>query len=187
MFTKEVMYTNSTDSEGDVSCAFVELLIQHQRMLYGYIFNLIPNAADSEDLLQDTNLTLWKKRREFQPESSFMAWACQTAFFKIKNFVKIKGRSRVFFNDSLLDKISEMQLERAEINTIHSTMLVFCLEKLSASSQELLKLCYDEDHSIKDIADQLGRPIGSVYSSLSQIRLKLWKCIKRAFTEELPT
>jgi RNA polymerase sigma-70 factor, ECF subfamily len=104
MFTKEVMNTYPTDSEDDTSCAFVELLIQHQRMLYGYIFNLIPNAADSEDLLQDTNLTIWKKRREYQPGTSFMAWACQTAFFKIKNFVKIKGRSRVFFNVSITSK-----------------------------------------------------------------------------------
>ena len=180
------MYTCPIDSEDDAGCAFVELLIQHQRMLYGYIFSLIPNAADSEDLLQDTNLTLWKKRREYEPGTNFMAWACQIAFFNVKNFVKIKGRSRVFFNDSLLDKMSEMQLERAEINTIHSTMLVFCLEKLSASSQELLKLCYDDGHSMKDIAGQLGRPVGSIYSSLSQIRLKLWKCIKHAFTEELP-
>jgi RNA polymerase sigma-70 factor (ECF subfamily) len=171
--------------EDDPSAAFVELLTQHQRILYGYIFNLVLNAADSEDILQDTNLTLWKKRGEYQLGTSFMAWACQTAFFKVKNFVKVKGRSRIFFNDGLLDKLSQMQLERSEINTIYSTMLVFCLEKLSSSSRELLKLCYDENHSIQEIANQLGRPIGSIYNSLSQIRLKLWKCIKHAITEDV--
>ena len=79
------------------SAVFVELLTQHQRKLYGYIYTLVPNATDSDDLLQETNLVLWKKRSEYKLGTNFMAWACRIAFFNVQNFLKSKGRSRVCF------------------------------------------------------------------------------------------
>ncbi len=55
---------------------------------------------------------------------------------------------------------------------------------MSSASQQLLKLRYDGTHSIQEVAKQLGRPVGSIYNSLSQIRLKLWECIQYALKEE---
>jgi RNA polymerase sigma-70 factor (ECF subfamily) len=169
------------DNQGAV---FVELLTQHQRTLYGYIFTLVHNSTDADDILQETNLVLWDKRLEYKLGTNFMAWACRIAYFKAQNFLKIKGRSRVCFNETLLAKLSDLQIDRSEVHTINSAMLVYCLEKLSATSQHLLKLCYDGSCSIQEVAKQLGRPVGSIYNTLSQIRLKLWKCIRNALKEE---
>jgi RNA polymerase sigma-70 factor, ECF subfamily len=170
--------------EGEQIAAFVELITQHQRMLFGYIYTLVKNSADADDLLQETNLVLWDKRFECDSINNFPAWACRIAFFTVKNFLKTKGRNRIFLNDDLLSMISEMQIERAELHTINSTLLVRCLERLSSSSQQLVKLCYTENRSIKEIAKQLCRPVGSIYNSLRDIRCKLWKCIKYALKEE---
>jgi RNA polymerase sigma-70 factor (ECF subfamily) len=170
--------------EDDQGAAFVEMLTQHQRSLYGYIFSLVRNSSDSDDLLQETNLVLWNKRLEFKLGTNFMAWACKIAFNKVQNFLKSRGRSRVHFNENLLCKLSDMQIDRSEVHMIKYTMLIYCLEKLSSKSKELLKLCYDENHSIQEVAKQLGRPVGSIYNTLSQIRLKLWKCIHYALKEE---
>ena len=170
--------------EGDQGAAFVEIITQHQRMLYGYIYTLVRNSADAEDLLQETNLVLWNKRLECESVKNFSAWACRVAFFKVQNFLKTRGRSRVCFNDNLISKISEMQIDHADMHTINSAMLVNCLEKLSSASQQLLKLCYDENHTIQEVAKQLDRPVGSIYNSLRQIRLKLWKCIKYAIIKD---
>jgi RNA polymerase sigma-70 factor, ECF subfamily len=171
-------------NEDDMSAAFVNLLTQHQSILYGYVFNLVLNAADSDDLLQETNLVLWKKRHEFQLGTNFMAWSCRIAYFNVQNFIRTKGRSRLFFNQELLAKLADLHLDRAKINSVHSTLLADCLGKLSTASQELLKLCYDDNQSIQDVAKQLGRPVGSIYNTLSQIRFKIWKCIKHALNEE---
>jgi RNA polymerase sigma-70 factor, ECF subfamily len=170
--------------EDDKGIEFVELLTQHQRSLYGYIYTMVRNSSDSDDLLQETNVVLWNKRQEYKMGTSFTAWACRIAFYKIQNFLRSKGRSRVFFSDKLLSKLSDLHINREELHTIHTTMLVYCLEKLSLASQQLLKLCYDETHTIQEVAEQLGRPAGSVYNTLSQIRFKLWKCIQNALKEE---
>jgi RNA polymerase sigma-70 factor, ECF subfamily len=170
--------------EGDRNAVFVELITQHQRKLYGYIYTLVPNAADSDDLLQETNLVLWKKNLEYQLGTNFMAWACRIAFFNVQNFMRTKGRNRVYFNEKLLSELSDLHINRTDVHTIHSMLLINCLGKLSSSSQQLLKLRYDGNNSIQEVAKQLGRPVGSIYNSLRQIRLKLWECIQYALKEE---
>ena len=152
--------------------------------LYGYIYTLVRNSSDSDDLLQETNLILWKKRLEYKSGTSFIAWGSRIAFYKVKNYFRSKGRSRVYFSDKLLSKLSDLHINRDEIHTIQTTMLVYCLGKLSLASQQLLKSCFDETHSIQEVAKQLGRPVGSVYNTVSQIRFKLWKCIQNALKEE---
>ena len=170
--------------EGDQGSAFVELITQNQRMLYGYIYTLVRNSADADDLLQETNMVLWNKRLECESVNNFPAWACRVAFFKVQNFLKTKSRSRICFDEELVSKISEVQIDRAEMHTIHSAMLVNCLEKLSKSSRQLLKQCYNENNTIGEVAKQVQRPINSIYNSLRDIRLKLWKCIKYSLMEE---
>jgi len=170
--------------EDDRNAVFVELLTHHQRKLYGYIYTLVHNSTDSDDLLQQTNLVLWKKHLEYKLGTNFMAWACRVAFFNVQNFLKSKGRSRVSFNQELLSKLADLQINRTEVQTIHSLLLIQCMEKLSATSQQLLKLCYDGSRSIQEVAKQLGRPVGSMYTTLSRIRLKLWQCIQNALMEE---
>jgi RNA polymerase sigma-70 factor, ECF subfamily len=172
--------------EGDRNAAFVELLTHHQRKLYGFIYSLVPNASDADDLLQETNIVLWNKNHEYSLGTNFMTWACRIAFLKVKNFMRAKNRSRLYFNEKLLSELSDMRIDRTEVHTIHSILLINCLGKLSSESRELLKLRYDGIHSIQEVAKQLGRPVGSLYNTLSQIRLKLWECIRYALKEEGP-
>lgn len=170
--------------EGDRNAVFVELLTQHQRKLYGFIYTIVSNASDAEDLLQETNIVLWSKNQEYKLGTNFLTWACQIAYFKVNNFLRTKGRSRLYFNEKLLAEISDIRLDRSEVHTIHSMLLVNCLGKLSSDSQKLLRLRYDGKSSILDVAKQMGRPVGSLYNSLSQIRRKLWECIRVAIKEE---
>jgi RNA polymerase sigma-70 factor, ECF subfamily len=175
----------SVFQSGDQQTAvFVELLTTHQRKLYGYIYTLVHNASDSDDLLQQTNLVLWQKHQEYEVGTNFMAWSCRIAFFNVQNFLKTKGRSRVCFNEEVLAKLAVLQVDRSDIQTIHSLALTHCIGNLSSTSQQLLKLCYDGNRSILDAAKQLGRPVGSLYTTLSRIRFKLWECIQYALMEE---
>ena len=50
---------------------FVELLMLHQQRLYGFIYTLVPNPADAEDLLQQTSLVLWQKFRRVRSRQEF--------------------------------------------------------------------------------------------------------------------
>ena len=46
---------------------FVRLLAQNQRRLFLYVRTLVPNHADAEEVLQNTNLVLWREFGTFEP------------------------------------------------------------------------------------------------------------------------
>lgn len=141
---------------------------------------MIPNVTDTDDLLQETNLELWNKRSKFKLGTNFSAWSCRIAYFKIKNHLRAKARKDAFFSEGFLSEISELLVDRSEVHSIYSILLINCLGKLSSASQQLLKLRYDGNHNIQQLAKEMGRSAGSIYNTLSQIRRKLWECVQNA-------
>jgi RNA polymerase sigma-70 factor, ECF subfamily len=163
---------------------FVELLTLHQRRLYGFIYTLVPNRADAEDLLQQTSLALWQKFNEFDLNSSFPAWACQVAHFKVLHYLREKRRSRVVFDDDVIARLAKIRQNREEIHLSDWGVLARCVEGLSGSDRRLLELCYAAERNIKAAAATLRRPVESVYVSLVRVRRSLMDCIRRTGAEE---
>ena len=163
---------------------FVELLTLHQRRLYGFIYTLVPNPADAEDLLQQTNLVLWQKFSEFDLNSSFPAWACRIAHFEVLHYLREKRRSRVVFNDELIARLATIRHNREETHLSDRAVLDGCVKELSEGDRQLIRLCYAAKHNIKAAAAALDRPAASVYMSLVRVRRLLMDCIRRTNAEE---
>ena len=45
---------------------FIVLLSQHDPMLTNYVMAMMPDAADAQDILQETKLALWRSMHKFQ-------------------------------------------------------------------------------------------------------------------------
>ena len=50
---------------------FSELITRYQSELYGYIFAVVRNWEDADDLFQSVSLVLWRKFESFRPDSNF--------------------------------------------------------------------------------------------------------------------
>jgi RNA polymerase sigma-70 factor (ECF subfamily) len=64
-----------------MSFDFASLITSSQQRLYAYIRSLLDNSASAWDVLQETNVVLWKKQAEFQMGTNFDAWAFTVARF----------------------------------------------------------------------------------------------------------
>lgn len=49
---------------------FLELISSFQGRLFGFLLSLTGDVDQANEILQETNLVLWKKSDEFQPGSS---------------------------------------------------------------------------------------------------------------------
>ena len=56
----------------DRSSELVQLMMKHQRKLFGYILTLVPSRADAEDILQEASLTICEKFSSFEPGTNFI-------------------------------------------------------------------------------------------------------------------
>jgi RNA polymerase sigma-70 factor, ECF subfamily len=166
---------------------FVELLTLHQRTLYGFIYTLVPNPADAEDLLQQTSLVLWQKFDDFDPDRSFSTWACGIAHLIVLDYLRKKRRSRVVFSDELITRLAEDRRGRDDQQSLNPTALAGCIEELSEIDRKLIKLCYSVKRDITAAAAALGRPVASVYVSLTRVRRLLMDCLQRTNAEEVRT
>ena len=62
---------------------FVLEIIAAQSRLYAYILSLVLNREKARDILQQTNLVLLEKEREFEWGTNFGAWASRVAYYEV--------------------------------------------------------------------------------------------------------
>ncbi len=170
--------------EPDRTEEFVQLLTEHQRRLYVYIFSLLGNGADADEVLQETNLALWRKLSAFERGSSFSAWACRVAYFEVLAFRKRRGQERVSFDPELLETLAAESAARADNFDARRRALAHCVSKLSAKDRDLLVRRYELGNSAAAVAEQLGRTAQATYQALHRIRMSLSLCIRRTLAAE---
>lgn len=69
---------NDQDSED-----FVDLLTSHQGIIRAYIISLLPGSPGVDDVIQNTNRTLWINRSNYKLGTNFKAWALTMSRFQV--------------------------------------------------------------------------------------------------------
>ena len=169
----------------DRHAEFTELLSRHHGQLYGYIFALIRNFNDTQDVLQQACLTMWEKYDEYDSDTSFIAWACVVARFKVLQFLEKQQRYQRQFSEQVQHELAALQTSISEEEAdARRGALKNCLKKLPERQKALVLRCYEGVDSIREVAADLGRTPHSVHSSLRNIRRKLLECIDRTLATE---
>jgi RNA polymerase sigma-70 factor, ECF subfamily len=164
---------------------FLELITGCQSRLFGYLYTLLHNMEDTEDVLQQATLAMWRHFAEYDRNRSFFAWARQFAKLSALNHIRAKRRERVVFSEELVLLMAESTAkEDSDFLTSYQDMLSQCMDRLPPADRDLLGLCYFERCSIVKAAAKLGRSPQSVCNSLRRVRAALLDCIMAFAPEE---
>lgn len=163
---------------------FVRLLTKNERAVYGYIFSLVPDWNDADEILQETNIRVWEKFDEYEPGTNFGGWAMSVAHYQVLTWLKRTKRSKLLFNPDLIEKIAMEGKENSELAELRQKALGECIGELSLRSQQLLARCYAEGARMKDVAAELNRSAESVYKAVQRMRATLHDCIQQRLSEE---
>jgi RNA polymerase sigma-70 factor, ECF subfamily len=159
---------------------FVQLFARVRDNLFAYVFTLLPHWSDAEDVFQQTSLVLWRKFGQFEPGSNFLAWACRVAFFEVRNFQRVTSRDRLRFSDAVLERLAKQRVVSADSANRKREYLLDCIAKLSDDQRTFLIRTYDDERSIRQLADELDRAPQTLYNRLNLIRRKLFECVEAA-------
>lgn len=163
---------------------FIELLTGAQSAVFGYIMSLCHDHARSQDILQETNLTLWRKAEDFEAGTNFTAWACRTAYFHVLNHRRKQSREQLVFDEDVLDYLAERQEERALDSHDRITALRGCLKKLPEDQRQLVERRYEPGASVQAIAENDGKSEGAISQALYRIRTALQQCVEKQLSKE---
>src|SRR5689334_8849101 len=85
---------------------FIRLMTRHERLVYGYILSLVPNWADADEILQETNIRLWEEFEKFEAGTNFAAWAVRVAHFQVLTWRKQTDRRRLVFGQDVIETLA---------------------------------------------------------------------------------
>lgn len=166
---------------------FAELLEKIQQQLFGFIFALVRNLGDAQDIYQQTCLVLWERFDDFAGRSEYGTWACAIARNKVMDLRKRKLREIALFSSGFEEHIAALQINvPAQAIEDRRTALHECLQKLPQHQRELIRDCYGSDNTVSQVALQIGRQPQSVHNTLRRIRVKLLECIDRNMARDSP-
>src|SRR5215475_10210953 len=106
------------------------LMTRHQRQIFSYIYTLVPDRYDADDILQETSLVICEKFDQFEEGTDFVAWACQIAYWRVRYARQKFARSKVVFNQEILDAVAQTASELTEELDARHVALSRCLAKL---------------------------------------------------------
>ena len=157
---------------------FIQLMTEYQGRMYAYILSLMANPDAANDILQETNLVLWRKSTEYQLGTNFKAWCFRIANFQVMAYRQRKLRDRLVFDDDFMMTLSVDASSYDETYESRQKKLVVCMNKLPNRQRDLIERRYSIGASIKKIADELKSTANSIAQALFRARNNLIECVK---------
>lgn len=154
-----------------------EILIERYKdSLFAAAFNICRNAADADDVVQESFIQYHTKIREFESEEHIRAWLLRTAINRAKN-VNRAFRRRA--GAPLEDYEETLAFETPQAESLFDEVM-----KLPEKYRIALHLFYYEDYSVKEIAEILGVTQGNVKVRLSRGRAMLKEALKEDWDDD---
>lgn len=174
-----------TESDDNRTAFFLQHFLQSQQRIRAYIYSLLHNWTDTQDVFQSVSLVLWKKFDHYDPNRDFEAWAYGITLLEVRQFLRSTARqNRLCFDDDVLEHLSREREARYTQMDERSAVLQTCLGKLKHHDRNLVREAYTGQVSIKSLAAQRGRPVQTLYNRLNLIRHMLMQCMQKHLTEE---
>jgi len=160
------------------------LMTRHQRQIFSYIYALVPNRSDSEDLLQETSLVICEKFNEFEEGTDFVAWACQIAYWRVRYSRQKYARSKVVFDQEIVDVLAQTACSMVDELDDRHEALARCLQKLHPRDRELLLARYEPGGGVEEAARRSRRTLKAAYKALTRLRKLLLDCVSTRLASE---
>lgn len=165
----------------DIEETFVQLMVSHQAALHAFVLALLPGHPEGDDVVQEVNASLWKKRGEFAVGTNFKAWMFSVAKFKVMALWRDQKRRKVW---SVPEETLNLLIEDAaevcfESEDPRHAALRQCIQELRPHDRGLILRRYFEGYSLDQVALEVGRKAENLKGSLHRIRLALRTCVRR--------
>ncbi len=159
-----------------------ELLVQrHQNGVFRFLYHFMGNAADAEDVTQETFITIHRKLRSHNPAQSFTSWMMTIARNTAISYHRRRAPAPLdpaMLAAAIKDIAPNPELEllaREAGNEVHAA-----LQRLPAEIREVLIMRYLMDIPLQKVAEMLNIPEGTAKSRLIKARNALREQLDRS-------
>ena len=159
---------------------FVRLLAASEHEVFRYIYALVPDPHDAQDVFQETAVALLRNFGQYDASRPFTPWACRFAYYEVLNLRKRSRRAGHWLDDDVVAQLAEDRLAHQSDLDARREALGECLGKLPSEARQLVSQRYHQGLTIQEIARQTGRSANVLYKAFERVRRWLADCIERS-------
>ena len=179
MPTDEQLYSRFIHGETE---ALDELLLRHKDGLTWFLYGIVKNMEDAEDLMMDTFALLITKRLNFKNDSSFKTWLYGVGRNLARKHLRknhyLNEKELVVLPDSYKEVIGASDLLTDVIKTEDVSRLYGALNSIPEEYATVLYLQYIEQLSTEQIAKVMKKTVKQVYNLTARAKAQMKKEIE---------
>lgn len=158
--------------------AQVGIYQKYARKVYNTCIRITGNAADAEDVMQESFIEAFRKIDSYRGEGAFGGWLCRIAVNNAINHLR-KYRNETSLEETFLD-VADDNNDEAEISEN-----IFCrieeirkaIDLLPAGYRVIISLHLLEGYDHQEIAEITGASYGNVRTRYSRAKQRLMQII----------
>jgi RNA polymerase sigma-70 factor (ECF subfamily) len=154
-----------------------QILLRERNRLISLAEGIVCDGHTADDIFQQVVVAALEVRCQFSNPKHLLGWAVTSTRHRA---VDAARRWRTcLLTDDVLDLLEAEWSDSTERISDQAEALSRCLEQLTPTARDLLRLRYEEGLTAPMIARRQGRTADAVYHSLSWIYSVLRRCIQR--------
>lgn len=143
---------------------------QYADAVYRYALSILRKPHLAEDVVQETMMVVWKSAKNFKGHSKVLTWIFGIARNQAHNTLRKESKGQ------RLPEEDPTSASHDPTKSLHVDVRVQdALETLSPLHREVMHLVFYENLTVREAAELLGIPTGTVKSRMHHARLALAK------------
>jgi len=176
--------------DGDLY-AYDLIVRRYKDQLLNFAYRFLGNLEESEDVVQETFLRLYKNRHAYKQIAKFSTWIYTIAGNLAKTELRKRKRRKLVSISELGFEEKEYEIEDLKADTERQTDSILkekiiknAIENLPFRFKQVIILRDIQELSYEDISSILRIPLGTVKSRVNRARIKLQQTLKDLMTHE---
>jgi RNA polymerase sigma-70 factor (ECF subfamily) len=146
--------------------AFRVLVDQYKERLYWHIRKIVLNHEDTDDILQNTFIKIYKNIHKFEGKSKLYTWIYRIATNESITFLNKNAKMKKITIGEVKNKLienleSDIYFEGNQIQILFQK----AINTLPQKQQLVFNMKYFEDHTYEDLSEILETSVGGLKSS----------------------
>ena len=154
--------------------AFETLVNLYKEKLYYQIRRIVLNHDDTDDVLQNVFIKVYKGINKFKGDSKLSTWMYRIAYNESINFLKLKEKKYFFSSEIMMNTMVNNLKEDPYFDGDETAIkLQSIMAKLPEKQKLIFQMKYYEDLKFTEISEILGVTVGALKASYHIAKKKI--------------
>lgn len=158
--------------------ALQALYQRYGRRMYAYALRLVSDPHTAEDVLQESLLAVWQKAHTYRHQGRLIAWLLAIVHNKAMRTFRAKPTIELNRVEHLISDPTPTPTDKASQRE-RKDLVKAGLHQLSIEQRTVLELVFYQGLTMKETAQVIGRPVGTVKSRLNAAKENLKGILNR--------